>query len=266
MIFIDKERCRGCTICEQECFLFCIRMEQGKVFFKGEKRCIHCGHCIARCPERAISMDRYYEDEIIEKNQVLKWADTEDILNIMKFRRSIRSYNKKIPGQEVMKKLLEGARYAGTGGNRQALRYLIIEKSRNTIVKKACEILGDLAEKGGFYAPAYRRIAKAAAEGRDELFYGAPLILLVIGDTRKSFDAVIDGTLATAYIQILCETQGLGSCINGFFGDAVRHGEEFRESLGIEEGECMVNAIGIGYPKVTYLRSAPRKRPDVRWM
>lgn len=266
MIMIDEKRCKGCAICEQECFMFCIRMEQGKAFFKGDKRCITCGHCIARCPERAIQTDCYDDTEIIEKNQVLKWADSEELLNVMKFRRSVRSYNKKIPDQKVIKHILEGARFAGTGGNRQPLRYMVIKDKRDFIVGQACEVLNTLVEKGGFYAPAYRRIAKAAREGRDELFYDAPLLVLVVGNTKKGFDAVRDGTLATAYIQLLCETQGLGSCINGFFGDAVIYGAKLRESLGLSDEECLVNAIGVGYPEVSYLRSVPRKELDITWM
>ena len=59
MIIIHEEKCTGCGTCVKECSMFCIRLQNGKAFFKGEKRCISCGHCMARCPVSAIEMDCY---------------------------------------------------------------------------------------------------------------------------------------------------------------------------------------------------------------
>lgn len=268
MIHIDRENCIGCGTCVKECFLFCIRMDEtGKAFFKGERRCITCGHCLARCPQSAISTDGYDDSEVIEWLPELNLPDTEELIRLMKFRRSIRSYkNKKVPDCQTLERLLDGARFAGTGGNRQALRYSVIIKNTERVIKEAAEILGSLVEKGGFYAPNYRHIWEQSLAGRDEMFYGAPVIILVIGNKKKGFDVRRDGGLATAYFQLLCETEGLGSCVNGFFGDAFDNGPQLREFLGIKEEECLINAIGVGYPDVTYLRSAPRKKLDLTWL
>ncbi len=266
MILIHQETCTGCQACVKECFMSCIRFENGKASFKGEKRCITCGHCMAVCPSNAIETDLYDNQEAVEWSQDLEMATTEGLFNRMRFRRSIRSYNKKLPEKAVIRQILDGARFAGTGGNRQALRYLVIMERAGEVAKKAAEVLGRLAENGGFYASAFKRICQASQNGQDELFYHAPVILLIIGNRKKGFNVKKDGGLATAYIQLLCETEGLGSCVNGFFGDAFEADQKLQSDLGIREGECLVNAIGIGYTDVSYLRSVPRKKLDVTWL
>lgn len=266
MIIINKEKCVGCGTCVKECTMFCIHIENGKAFFKGEKRCITCGHCMARCPQNAMETDRYDNSEAVEWSNSLELATTEGLFNRMRFRRSIRSYNKKVPAKDVIRRILDGARFAGTGGNRQALRYIAVIDNTPKLVRESAEVLGKLAEKGGFYAPAFKRIFQESQDGRDELFYHAPVIVLIIGNKKKGFNVRKDGGLATAYIQLLCETEGLGSCVNGFFGDAFEAEEALRSGLGIQEGECLVNAVGIGYTDITYLRSVPRKQLDVTWM
>ena len=246
MIIINREKCIGCQVCVEECSLFCIHMENGKALFKGEKRCITCGHCMARCPENAIETDRYDNSEAVEWSKSLELATTEGLFNRMRFRRSIRSYNKKLPDKAVIRHILDGARFAGTGGNRQALRYIVITDRTGQVIQRAAITLGQLAKNGSFYASAFKRICHEMEKGRDELFYNAPVILLII--------------------QLLCETEGLASCVNGFFCDAFEADEELRSELGIQEGECLVNAMGIGYTDVAYLRSAPRKQLDVIWL
>ena len=168
MIIIHEEKCTGCGTCVKECSMFCIRLQNGKAFFKGEKRCISCGHCMARCPVSAIEMDCYDNRESLEWSEGLELATTDGLLNRMKFRRSIRSYNKKVPGKAVIEKILDGARFAGTGGNRQALRYIAVMDRAGELAGQAAKILGSLAENGGFYAPAFKRICQESENGRDE--------------------------------------------------------------------------------------------------
>ena len=71
-----------------------------------------------------------------------------------------------------MKPYWMGPRYAGTGGNRQALRYIAVCGHMDEGDRGGGPVLGGLAEKPGFYAPAYGRIYKESLKGNDILFYG----------------------------------------------------------------------------------------------
>lgn len=265
MIHINTEVCTGCAICMQVCSLACIKMEDGKALWKGGRRCITCGHCIAACPEDAVSTDSYDNNESVMMTPDTEIASWEAMKNRMMFRRSMRSYRKKAPSKEEIMFVLEGARYAGTGGNRQALRYVAVQEDIKKITAMAAQVLGQLSKNQGFYGPAYERIFRESQSGNDILFYGAPYLVLVIGDRKKGFNVKKDGGLAAAYIQLLGETLGIGSCINGFFADAVEYSRELRQELGIGTDEVMVHAIAMGYPAVSYIRSAPRKTLDVTW-
>lgn len=51
-VTLDKERCRGCTICLKRCPTEAIRILDGKAVIFGNK-CIDCGECIRVCPYHA---------------------------------------------------------------------------------------------------------------------------------------------------------------------------------------------------------------------
>ena len=242
MIHINKDLCTGCGVCVKVCSMACIVMEEEKAVFKGEK------------------------SESVEMTPDTPLASPEEMKNRMVLRRSIRAYRQKIPSRQEIEAILDGARYAGTGGNRQALRYIAVCGHMDEVTGEAARVLGGLAEKPGFYAPAYGRIYKESLKGNDILFYGAPLLILVIGNKKKGFNVKKDGGLASAYIQLMAETMGIGSCINGIFGDAVDNSSKLKEMLGITEDESMVMAIAMGYPLISYMRSAPRKKLDLTWM
>ena len=72
MIHINRKACIGCGRCRDVCSLSCIKMEEEKAVFGGEKRCITCGHCLAVCPGHAIGVDLYdNEQSVVEKQDDL---------------------------------------------------------------------------------------------------------------------------------------------------------------------------------------------------
>jgi heterodisulfide reductase subunit A-like polyferredoxin len=65
MISINVEKCIGCGICAQDCQCSDIKIIEGKAqpLFKS---CLNCGHCIAVCPQNAVSIDGYDMNEVID--------------------------------------------------------------------------------------------------------------------------------------------------------------------------------------------------------
>lgn len=51
-VTLDREKCKGCTICIKYCPTEAIRVRDGKAVIIDE-RCIDCGECIRRCPHQA---------------------------------------------------------------------------------------------------------------------------------------------------------------------------------------------------------------------
>ncbi len=67
MVKVDKQKCIGCKLCIKDCFVHDIKMIDDKSYVKNQT-CFKCGHCIAICPQNAISIDDYNMDEVVECN------------------------------------------------------------------------------------------------------------------------------------------------------------------------------------------------------
>ena len=107
----------------------------------------------------------------------------QELLKIMKERRSVRSYKKDlmIP-EDVLQEILETATYAPTGGGRQSPVIIAVtdKTMRDHIAHLNAKIMGD--------------------ENADP-FYGAPAIALVLADGSKS-TWVEDGTNVLCYLML----------------------------------------------------------------
>jgi len=57
MARIDKDRCIGCGICEDECPVNAVQVDNEKALVN-EELCIGCGICVSNCPEETIHLER----------------------------------------------------------------------------------------------------------------------------------------------------------------------------------------------------------------
>ena len=90
-IKIDKEKCIKCGACIKDCMTYSlIKDEEGfaKVATVGETRCLSCQHCFAICPTGAIS----FEEKSPQDASSTNFANPNDILGLIKSRRSIRQF------------------------------------------------------------------------------------------------------------------------------------------------------------------------------
>jgi len=62
---IDNEKCDGCALCVDECFVSSISMAGGKAVIS--EVCKACGRCITHCPSKAISIAMDNEDAVFQQ-------------------------------------------------------------------------------------------------------------------------------------------------------------------------------------------------------
>ncbi|MBQ6493116.1 MAG: nitroreductase [Erysipelotrichaceae bacterium] len=153
-----------------------------------------------------------------------------EVIKAIKERRSIRSFKPDMPDKELIDQIIEAGLYAPSAKNRQGA--IILKIANKQVIEMFRE---ENCRIGGF------------AEGTDP-FYGAPVILVVLGDASGK-NGAYDGALVMQNLMLAAHSLGLGSIwIN-------RAREEFEmekfqkllKDLGVEGEWAGVGHCAIGY-------------------
>lgn len=269
MITIDNERCIGCAKCVKDCVSGNLELSNGKAAVKRDT-CLLCGHCIAICPENAVSMDDYLMTEVKEYNKADFQIEPERLLNFIKFRRSVRHFSKESVEEDKLVKIIEAGRFTPTGSNRQEVSYLVVRDKLPQLRRLALEKLSEMTamqakENPGLLGLAQRwrsmyESDKEQPGSKDYLFYQAPVVLLLLSDSP------VDASLAAANMELMSAAQGLGAFYCGFFVRAAQGNEKIKGQLGLTGNQEIRVCLVLGKPKVTYQRTVPRKQPVISWL
>ncbi|WP_455537759.1 nitroreductase family protein [Terrisporobacter sp.] len=271
-MIVNKDKCIGCTLCAQDCIVSDIEMVDGKSHIRNET-CIKCGHCIAICPVEAVSSDdeqEYSMDEVMPYDKEKFDMDAEQLMNFMKFRRSVRLFNEQDVEEEKIDKIIETGKFTQTGSNSQDVSYVIVKNKiqelrkivLETLDKQADKLIADENTPKGIitYANMWKKMYSDFLEdpkGEDKLFFKAPLVIIV------KANRVVNGALAAAKMELMADALGLGTFFSGFLERATELNPKIGELLQIGENEKLVACMVIGYPKVKYKRTVPRKEARV---
>ena len=125
-IMINSDKCIGCGLCSNVCAVHNIYINNKKASTKMDS-CIKCGQCSAICPQKAISIVDY-EKEQIEKNDDIS-LNPDNVLNVIRFRRSIRKFKETQIPKEVIEQILEAGRLTHTAKNMQDVSFIVLDLS-----------------------------------------------------------------------------------------------------------------------------------------
>ena len=162
------------------------------------------------------------------------------MLELMKSRRSVKSYKPDPVPTELLDAILEAGTYAPTGRNMQSP--IIIAITDKTVRDRLSRLNADVM-------------------GADsDPFYGAPAVLVVLAD-KSRHTYLYDGSLVMENLMLAAHSLGLGSCWihrakEVFEGD---EGKALLASLGIEGDYEGVGNCVIGYPEKMPTEKLPRK-------
>ena len=272
MFKVDNEKCIGCGQCVQDCFPRDIEIVEGKAKINNVA-CIKCGHCIAVCPVAAVSTDDFNMEAVKNYNKEDFSVNANNLLNFIKFRRTIRQFKDKDVENEMLSKIIEAGRFTQTGSNRQDVSYIVVKEGLQQLKALTFESLKNIGEdmlanltpetmSYERYAEMWLKMYEAFKNDpikNDRLFFNAPAIVVVTADSA------VNGALASTNMELMTNALGLGTFFSGFFVMASQKSKDIMDFLKIKEGKHIVTCMVIGYPKVKYSRTVPRKEADISW-
>ena len=183
----------------------------------------------------------------------------------MRVRRSVRSFRDKPVPRDELARLLDVARYAPSGSNRQPVSWLVVYDTAE--VKRLAGMVEDsVLYSASQQVPAaatatVRQMERARQRGLDLICRGAPH--LVVAHTPKG--AGNNGVIALTYLELAAYSLGLGACWGGFFTGAAQGWGPLQQALGLPEGHVVCGAMLVGYPKYRYRRIPVRNEARVTW-
>jgi nitroreductase len=161
----------------------------------------------------------------------------DQIMEVIKKRRSIRVYKNRPLSREIIDSLLQAAEYAPNARNLQQLEYKVIT-NQGLIKGISDKIVAGLKEEN----PQVQLSARA----QSNLFYEAPLLIIITGP-KENIWTYSDAALAAENIMLYAASVDLGTC---FIGNA-RHidkDEELLRELHVPNDSKIAAAVVCGYP------------------
>jgi len=101
-------------------------------------------------------------------------------------------------------------------------------------------------------------------EGKDPLFYKAPVVMVVHAeswDTCSAFNCAV----AIYNCSLMAHTMGVGCCFNGYLMSAANNDRKIKQWLGIPRDHRCFGAMTLGYQEVEFQRLVERTPAKVSW-
>jgi nitroreductase len=150
-----------------------------------------------------------------------------DLYDVIRTRRSVRKYRPDAIPHEVLIRVLDAARIAPSGSNRQPTRLIVVKDAATR--QKLVPMCHDQA----FIATAPVVIC---AVGRDIKFNR--------GDWMGDYAMIVDVVIAVDHLTLAARAEGLGTCWIGSFNNA-----DLREFFKLPKDANVVALTPLGYPE-----------------
>ena len=254
---VDPGKCVHCGRCVADCNPRALELDPATGLPRwakdGESRCFKCQHCLAVCPVGAVSIMGVSPENSEEKRQV---PEASELLNLIKCRRSFRSYRNENVDRDVLEKLKSMLAYAPTGVNAHELFFGFIDDVE-VMAEFRKDFLGRLLELVESDAPGvecFSRYRNRLINGEDVVFRGAPHMVLAC-TPRNAPCADVDPIIALSYFELYAQSLGLGTLWCGLFKWAFGLMPEFLDRFGLPEGYVPAHAMMFGPTGLRYVRS-----------
>jgi len=163
-----------------------------------------------------------------------------DFYEVIRTRRSVRSFKKESIPEEVLNRILDAARVAPSGGNRQPWKFILVKD--DTLKQKLVSVCNN-----------------------QKFIANAPIIVVACGQRLPvnrggymgEMSILLDVSIAFTHLILAARAEGLGTCWIGAFDN-----NEIKKLLEVPEGYEVVAATPLGYPSEDVF-IGPRNRKNL---
>lgn len=186
-----------------------------------------------------------------------------DFFDVLRTRRTVRSYKSEPVARETLQELVDLAVKAPTGMNAQPWAFSVVT-NRDVLGKVNGIVLGQLRSPEVLRALPSDRLRQVVLDPAYDIFYGAPALIVIAG-TREAPSAMVDCQLAAQNLFLAAHAMGLGTCYMGWLLMAADR-PEINELLGVPEGYRMMAAAVVGHPDARPAGPPERAAAPIRWV
>jgi nitroreductase/NAD-dependent dihydropyrimidine dehydrogenase PreA subunit len=270
IIKVNKDLCARDSRCVNVCPVKIIRLDEvtriPMIPPEKEGLCINCGHCACVCPLGALSLESMPIETCAPLSSGWKISSS-SMTSFLKGRRSVRNFKELQVPVERIEKLIDTARYAPSGINRQPVYWAIIDGTEK--VRKLSELtvqwMRDMikAESPIAVSLRFENIVKSWEKGFDNVMRGAPSAVLAysLKDDPTAREAC---TIALSYLELAALSDDLGTCWAGYAQMAINSDPETRKFIGISKRTDCFGVMMVGYPKYEFQRIPGRNKPHIK--
>jgi len=280
-ITINQSICKRCRTCVEICpmTVFELKDKNSDTQVVIPELCISCGHCVATCNQNAIIHSDFPEGTIV-KIETQNIPSHEQTLELIRSRRSIRTYKDKAVEKELIEKILYGSYFAQSAENFQNTHYIVIQDKNiiNQILNITVDWLVNVSNELHKQATietlskttqhsllSIDTLVDITKKGRDMFLFNTPCLIFFYSEPYISF-AEANVNLAIQNAALLAHSLGLGGFYTGYVATCAQKDKRISELLNVPQGQKIFGGITLGYPKYKFKNWIIRKKANIQWI
>ena len=256
---VDAEKCVQCDTCVNDCPSGIIQRHGTlpEAALPAGGACLECQHCLAVCPSGAISVFGLQAENSLPltENALPSYRQMK---TLVRGRRSVRRFCDDDLPPALLDELLADLAHAPTGCNARDLTFSLVS-GRDAMKRLLAGVMQSIEAglaSGAELHTLFDEAVTAYRSGKDEIFQGAPYLLIVSHGTQAMCGQE-DVALALAYFELLAQSAGLGTTWCGMIKFVADMFPETRSLLGLTPDAYFYGMI-FGKPAVRYARTVQR--------
>lgn len=194
---------------------------------------------------------------------MLKDIEPAEILSVILERRSVRNYTDRDVPDEAIRAIIAAGVQAPTALGLQPWQFVVVrDRGLMRRMSDYCKPL--LAGRIGEEArPGTEEFLAALTTPEFNIFYNAPVLVLVLGDRRVA-SSILDCALCAENMMLAAWALGIGSC---WIGSAalIQENPEFLAALEVPDDHQIVAPLIFGYPAPLQPKRE-RREPRITWI